>query len=126
MDSEVIIEFQIGTLKIRGGSAPREIPERTIKVNGYTVRLINVPEVERPGLNPIEHCPYYDNLSEIMLLEETQYHVLFEGSDECEVLPSPEEGWCLPGAEIQIPKEGSGVPQLQELRRQVLPWCFLR
>jgi len=88
MDSEVIIEFRLGTLRIRGGPAPREIPERTIEVNGYPVRLINVPEVERPGLNPIEHCPYYDNLSEIMLLEETTYHVLFEGSQENDVLPS--------------------------------------
>ena len=38
-------------------------------MNGYTVRLINVPEVDRPGIESLEYCPYYDNLSEIMLLE---------------------------------------------------------
>ena len=81
MDQEIIIEFNAGTLRINGGPIPFEVPPRTVEVNGYPVRLINVPLVERPQLNPIEHCPYYDNLSEIMLLEETEYQVLFEGKE---------------------------------------------
>jgi len=81
MDQEIIIEFQGGTLKINGGPASRKVPPRTVEISGYPVRLINVPIVEKPGLNPIEHCPYYDNLNEIMLLEETEYQVLFEGRE---------------------------------------------
>lgn len=108
MDSEIIIEFQMGTLRIRGGPAPREIPERTIEVNGYPVSLINVPEVERPGLNAIEYCPYYDNLSEIMLLEETQYHVLFEGSGECDVLPSLKRDAVFQELRFQLEEKSAG------------------
>ncbi|BAZ98549.1 DUF2357 domain-containing protein [Methanothermobacter sp. EMTCatA1] len=94
MDQEIIIEFQAGTLRINGGPASREVPPRKVEVSGYPVRLINVPLVDRPGLNPIEHCPYYDNLSEIMLLEETEYQVLFEAREslkDVEVIPHTDE-----------------------------------
>jgi predicted component of viral defense system (DUF524 family) len=94
MDQEIIIEFNAGRLRINGGPAPMEVPPRTVEVSGHPVTLINVPLVDRPGLNPIEHCPYYDNLSEIMLLEETEYQVLFEteGSlKDVKVLPHADE-----------------------------------
>jgi len=94
MDQEIIIEFRGGRLRINGGPAPIEVPPRTVEVSGHPVKLINVPLVDRPGLNPIEHCPYYDNLSEIMLLEETEYQVLFEteGSlQDVKVLPHADD-----------------------------------
>ncbi|WBF08566.1 DUF2357 domain-containing protein [Methanothermobacter thermautotrophicus] len=94
MDQEIIIEFRAGRLRINGGPAPIEVPPRMVRVSGHPLTLINVPLVDRPGLNPIEHCPYYDNLSEIMLLEETEYQVLFEteGSlKDVKVLPHADE-----------------------------------
>ena len=88
MDREIIIKFRQGTLRINGGPATTQHPEREVEVNGYTVRLINVPEVDRPGIESLEYCPYYDNLSEIMLLEETEYQVLIEGAPDAEFTPS--------------------------------------
>ena len=87
-DQEIIIEFNHGTLRIKGSPAKTRHPEREVEVNGYTVRLINVPEVDRPGIESLEYCPYYDNLSEIMLLEETEYQVLMEGVHDAEFIPS--------------------------------------
>lgn len=56
-------------------------------MNGYRVELINVPEVEKPSLEPIEYCPYFENLNEIMLLENTRYHILFDGEENAELFP---------------------------------------
>ncbi len=44
--------------------------------------------MDRPGIESLEYCPYYDNLSEIMLLEETEYQVLIEGAPDAEFTPS--------------------------------------
>ncbi|MBC7100914.1 MAG: DUF2357 domain-containing protein [Methanobacteriales archaeon] len=99
MDQELRIKFHGGTLRIKAGEkdyikdSPKKFQthnqsDKIVKVNGYEVRLINVPEVERPGLEPIEYCPYFENLNEIMLLENIKYHVLFESEeDKFELLP---------------------------------------
>jgi len=87
MDQELQIKFNRGTLRIKASLTHHNL-EKTVKVNGYEVKLINVPEVERPGLEPIEYCPYFENLNEIMLLENTKYHILFDSEeDEAELFP---------------------------------------
>lgn len=87
MDQELQIKFHGGTLRIKAGPTHHRL-EKTVKVNGYEVKLINVPEVERPGLEPIEYCPYFENFNEIMLLENTIYHILFDSEeDEAELFP---------------------------------------
>lgn len=87
MDQELQIKFHGGTLRIKADTKRRGV-EKTLTINGYKIKLINVPKVENPGLEPIEYCPYFENLNEIMLLENTRYHVLFDSEeDDFEVFP---------------------------------------